>query len=120
MDYDHNAPSVDHLKETHEPFFRRIREKNPDLPVVMLTKPDYDYDARGAERRAIIRATYENAVAAGDKNVYFVDGETYFGSEDRELCTVDRVHPNDIGHYRMAAMVEPIIKKILEERYPDR
>ena len=120
MDYDHNAPSVEHLAATHEPFFRRIREKNPDLPIVLLTKPDYDYDVRAAERRAIIRATYENAVAAGDKNVYFVDGETYFGSEDRELCTVDRVHPNDVGHFRMAAVVEPLIKKILEERYPDR
>ncbi|MBQ8859483.1 MAG: hypothetical protein IJ012_06835 [Clostridia bacterium] len=117
LDYDHNAPSVDHLRETHEPFFKRIREKNPDLPILMLTKPDYDYDARADERRAIIRATYENAVAAGDKNVYFIDGQSYFGDTDRELCTVDRVHPNDVGHFRMAAVIEPLIAKILRERY---
>lgn len=117
LDYDHNAPNPEHLRETHEPFFKRIREKNPDLPILMLTKPDCDYDARADERRAIIRATYENAVAAGDKNVYFIDGQSYFGDTDRELCTVDRVHPNDVGHFRMAAVIEPIIKKILAERY---
>ena len=117
LDYDHNAPSPEHLRQTHEPFFQRIREKNPDLPILMLTKPDCDYDTRADERRAIIRATYENAVAAGDKNVYFIDGQRYFGDTDRELCTVDRVHPNDVGHFRMAALIEPLVKEILERRY---
>ncbi|MBQ8551546.1 MAG: hypothetical protein IJ428_01895 [Clostridia bacterium] len=50
----------------------------------------------------MIRATYNNAVAAGDKNVYFIDGETFFGDTDREFCTNDRIHPNDLGLYRMA------------------
>ena len=117
LDYDHNAPNPEHLRQTHEPFFQRIREKNPDLPILMLTKPDCDYDTRADERRAIIRATYEHAVAAGDKNVYFIDGQRYFGDTDRELCTVDRVHPNDVGHFRMAALIEPLVKEILERRY---
>ncbi len=114
-DYDHNAPSTEHLKQTHEPFFRRIREKNPELPTIILTKPDFDYASVNAERRAIIRATYENAVAAGDNNVYFIDGETYFGDTDRHACTVDCCHPNDLGFYRMASVIEPLVKRILEK-----
>ena len=114
-DYDHNAPNVEHLENTHEVFFKRIREKNPELPVVILTKPDFDYDPQGAERRAVIYKTYENAVNSGDNNVYFIDGQTFFGDKDRHFCTCDCCHPNDLGFYRMAEKIEPVIKQILGE-----
>jgi len=113
MDYDHNAPNVEHLLNTHEPFFRRIREANPNLPILILSKPDFDYTVDGKERRAVIENTYNNAVKAGDKNVYFIDGETFFGENDRHLCTIDRIHPNDLGFYRMASVILPTMKKIL-------
>ena len=114
-DYDHNAPTAEHLANTHETFFRVIREKNPTLPVVMMTRPSITYTEEHKKRREIVRATYEKARAAGDENVYFIDGEKFFGDEDRELCTVDRVHPNDLGFYKMASVVEPVIKEILEK-----
>ena len=44
----------------------------------------------------------EKAKKDGDENVYFIDGETLFGEEDRDFCTVDRFHPNDLGFYRFA------------------
>ena len=114
-DYDHNAPTVDHLAATHEPFFKLIREKNPELPIVMMTRPAITYTEEHKKRRDIVRATYENALRTGDQNVYFIDGETFFGDSDRELCTVDRVHPNDLGFAKMASVVEPVIKSILEK-----
>ena len=117
LDYDHNAPDPEHLRKTHEPFFRIIREKNPDLPIIMMTRPNFDHDETAPERREIVKTTFNNAVAAGDKNVYFIDGETFFGDIDREFCTNDGCHPNDLGFYRMASVVEPVVKKILEERY---
>ena len=114
-DYDDNAPDPEFLQNTHEPFFRIIREANPDLPVLFLSKPDFYLWAKSDETREIIRRTYERALAAGDKNVYFVDGETMFGSipEDRYLCTVDGTHPNDLGFYRMASAIRPVMEKIL-------
>ena len=114
-DYDHNAPTAEHLESTHEPFFKVIREKNPTLPIVMMTRPSITYSDEHKRRRDIVRATYENALKAGDKNVYFIDGETFFGDSDRELCTLDRVHPNDLGFAKMASVVEPVIKAILEK-----
>lgn len=116
MDYDHNAPTVEHLKNTHEAFFKRIREKNPTLPIVMLSRPNFDSSDDGADRREVIKQTYDNAVLSGDENVYFVDGETFFGENDRELCTVDRIHPNDLGFYRMAKVILPVIQNILEKQ----
>ena len=112
-DYDHNAPSADHLRKTHEPFFKRIREKHPTLPVIIMTRPDFDYDPASAERREVIRQTYENAVAAGDKFVRFIDGETFFGKEERHLCTIDTCHPNDLGFVRMAHVIEPVVKELM-------
>jgi hypothetical protein len=54
-------------------------------------------------------------LAAGDKHVYFIDGEKLFGEEDRLECTVDNVHPNDLGFYRMYQSILPTLKKALEE-----
>lgn len=114
-DYDHNAPSADHLEKTHEPFFQAIRAAQPELPVLMLTKPDYDSDPEGAAlRRKVVFRTYENARKSGDRNVYFVDGERYFGQQDRESCTVDGCHPNDLGFMRMAGTIYPVLKDILK------
>lgn len=114
FDYDHNAPTKEHLLATHEPFFKRIREKKPMLPIIMMSRPAAVYSDDDKLRREIIRKTYENALAAGDSNVYFIDGETFYGEKDRELCSIDTVHPNDIGFLRMADTIEPVMKKILK------
>ncbi len=116
-DYDHNAPTVEHLWKTHEPFFKRIREKHPTVPVVMLTRPCAVYGEEERARREAVYTTYKNAVESGDKNVYFIDGETYFKDcPDRELCFIDRIHPNDYGFHLMAQKIEPVIKELFENQ----
>ena len=117
-DYDHNAPNAEFLQKTHEPFFLAFREKQPNTPVVMLSKPDvFGENLETKQRRDIIYQTYKNALDRGDKNVYFIDGKTLFGATDRYACTADGLHPNDVGARRMAEAIEPTIRKILEELY---
>lgn len=111
MDYDHNAPSPEHLEKTHESFFQTVRQANPELPIIMVSKPSTT--KLTAVRKEIIRRTYQNAVATGDKNVWFIDGETLFGTTDRDACTVDGTHPNDIGFLRMADTIEPVLRQAL-------
>ena len=113
MDYDHNAPNVRHLEETHERFFKIIREKRPNLPVIMISKPDTDNDPLYTERLDVIHGTYENAKVAGDENVYFIDGSTLFGKNNRDACTVDGCHPNDLGFMRMAEVIRPVLERAL-------
>lgn len=113
-DYDYNAPTVEHLAKTHEKFFRIIRDKNPDLPIIMISKVNGVRSSSTVARRNVILKTYNNALARGDKNVYFVNGIEFFGDEDREECTVDNVHPNDLGFYRMYKGVLPTLKKALK------
>jgi hypothetical protein len=113
MDYDHNAPTVEYLEKTHEKFFSAFRQIQSSTPVIFVSKCDFHGAENDIIRRNIIRKTWENAVNAGDRNVYFVDGETLFGEKDRDACTVDRCHPNDLGFMRMAEVLYPTLKKAL-------
>ena len=116
LDYDHNAPNPEHLEKTHERFFKIIREKNPTLPVVLITKPDFGNSPEdSARRREIVFRTYRNAFATGDRNVFFINGEELFGDTEREACTVDRTHPNDIGFYRMARRIYTTLMSIYDK-----
>ena len=111
-DYDHNADSEEMLAATHEQFYKRYRELRPDVPVLFMSMPRERYEQFNITRRAIIRKTYENALAAGEP-VFFLDGETFFGERDRYLCTIDGTHPNALGFYRMAEVVGNKIAEIL-------
>jgi lysophospholipase L1-like esterase len=113
MDYDHNTPSVEHLRKTHEPFFRIVREAHPDLPVVFVTSPNYAKDAAFFGKRAqVILDTYENARAAGDGHVQFVHGAG-MSHGDWLDCTVDGLHPNDVGFRRMVDAIQPAVQRAL-------
>ena len=112
LDYDHNAPTVEHLAATHEPFYKTVREKHPDIPIVMLSRPQDPHREVLQPRFEVVKATYDNAVAAGDKNVYLINGSTLFEGFEFDY-TVDAVHPNDLGFYRMAEAVSDILEKVL-------
>lgn len=113
FDYDHNALTTEYLQETHERMFKIIREKHPNIPIIMATASDYSFDLD--ERRAVIKATYDNAVASGDKNVYYIDGRTIYAPVGRSLCTVDHIHPNDIGFLMMANAYGKVMDEILNK-----
>ena len=113
-DYDRNAQSADHLENTHERMFLKIREKNPDLPIVMLTRTDYKHSTLREECRAVIKRTYDNAVARGDKNVYILYGSDIFGEVGND-GTVDGCHLTDLGFFCLARAVRPILAEILKK-----
>lgn len=115
-DYDHNSPDLEHLRETHEPFFKLIRAKQPKLPVLFLSRMNYGTPEErevSRQRRAVIYETYKRALDGGDENVYFIDGESICKSVERDCCTVDGTHPNDLGFMSMANAVEPCLLKAL-------
>ena len=111
MDYDHNAPTLEHLKLTHEKMFKEIRKYNPKLPIIIMPRPKYILSEMEQERYGIIKTTYNNAIASGDKNVYFIDNKQL-----TKLCqydgTVDTCHPTDLGFLSMAQGIYDVIKDI--------
>ena len=114
LDYDHNAPSVEHLEATHERVFKKIREKHPDIPVLMLSRPYGKLTSDVTRRQEVVRATYENAKANGDENVWLVLGSEFFPDEYRSDFSIEGTHPNDLGFMFMAEAMKPAIKEMVE------
>ena len=113
MDYDHNAPTAEHLEKTHEKFFETFRSIRNNTPVIFLSAPNVRFHKGFAKRRDIVYRTYMNAKNSGDRNTYFIDGKFLWGEEDWRCCSVDCLHPNDMGHYRMAQNLIFAIKEIM-------
>ena len=79
-----------------------------------MSRPDTDKAKADAQaRKEVIYATYSNAKEQGDEKVWFLDGETFFGTYGRAECTVDGTHPNALGFMRMAEKVHDILDGIL-------
>ena len=110
-DYDYNAPNVEHLNKTHERMFKIIRERNPKLPIVMVSAPDRT--GGHDERKDVIMQTYLNAKSIGDNNVYFIDGGAMMDIFGDDNGTVDACHPNDLGFACMAKAIGDVLEKIL-------
>ncbi len=102
-DYDHNSPSAGHLGESHYELYKTIRAAHPDIPYIMISRPDFDRDrADSTLRRDAVTDSYRKAKESGDDNVYFIDGEMIFKDFFGDSCTVDGTHPNDLGFALMA------------------
>ena len=118
-DYDHNAPTAEHLAETHYPLYETIRAKNPDVPYIMITRPNYWFSNDLEDilrRRDVVLRSYLKAREAGDRNVYFIDGTAFFENADMYDCVMDGIHPNDTGFLRMGETIAAQIRHILQRK----
>jgi lysophospholipase L1-like esterase len=122
MDYDHNA-DVNQLNATHYKLYKAVREAQPDLPIIMVSRPIFTPDYANTsfdedeQRIKIIESTYKKAKATGDKNVYFINGyEDFFPmqAEMADLYSSDMRHPNDTGMYYMGLAIYEVLAPVLE------
>lgn len=113
-DYDHNAPDAKWLAETHLPFLKVILDQRPDLPVIIMSRPELKSSV-DIRRSIIIQDTCKWASDRGNR-VWFLDWKALLGADARCSCTVDGTHPNDLGFYRMARAVYEPLKQALAVR----
>ncbi|NLZ70454.1 MAG: hypothetical protein GX907_03880 [Clostridiaceae bacterium] len=121
MNYEANIPSIEHLAQTHRPFYEIVRRAQPDLPIILVSMPRYPkVPDRSPQPRIdrnrtnrIIVDTYNYGLSQGDQNLYYVDGSTLYGGSDQDACIVDHIHPNDLGFLRMADRFESVIRQAL-------
>jgi hypothetical protein len=93
--------------------FQTVRSAHPELPILILSRPKYRPNAEEKQRLQIIKKTYMDAVAAGDQNVYFIDGKTLM-KYAKDNGTLEGCHPNDLGFYSMARVILQKLKPLLE------
>lgn len=113
---------LEEFRSLHYPFYARLRKHHPDVPIVLTSRAGFPRLRRYTpDRRDFVRTNriiMESCVrgwAEGDENLYYLDGGGMFGDEDQDACTVDHTHPNDLGFYRMAQHLRPILYNILED-----
>lgn len=125
LDYDHNDTKADTFQPKHWTVYETVRAAHPDIPIIMITRPNRNQSYNSTQSpiedmKAKILQNYNSAVAAGDKNVHFIDGEAFF-EYDGSLITdttykynkvflQDGVHPTDAGQAAMADVVASVIR----------
>ena len=120
LDYEANANET--IKNSLGPFVNILREGHPEIPILIMSKIRYANAVPGSQayesllqNRDFQKNMVEECKMNGDENIYFLDGSTVLG-EDYFECTVDGVHPTDLGSLRIADALIPEIEKILMKK----
>ncbi len=118
LDYVANV-DVPRLRKTLPVFIRILREKRPELPIVIMSKIVYCGCSAHASARAnheaqrdTILECYARLRRAGDTNVHFVDGNALL-PHGAWLAHSDGGHPTSVGFQLMAERLAPQIASIL-------
>ncbi len=118
LDYEGNA-GLEGLKRTFPTFIRILREAHPGVPILAVSRTPFAGDRfierslRGTDGSAGIPARRDRRTAPRRRRrIFFQDGGELLG-EDFEECTVDGVHPTDLGFMRIANGLTPVVRGIL-------
>lgn len=108
------------VTERTEAVVKLLREKRPDMPILLLEERLLATAPFIAENRdthaakcAELRKAYDNLTNAGVKNLHYRKGDDVIGTDGE--ATVDGSHPTDLGMVRYADALEPDLRKILEQ-----
>jgi len=121
IDYEANCSTAEHIQATLPEFIRIYRGSHAQVPIIVMSQirfgmewSDDDSLRMRLARKQVMTDTVEQLRQQGDGHLYFVDGSELLG-DDFEECTVDGIHPTDLGFYRIAEGLTPILKRILEK-----
>jgi len=110
--------NADSIAERTVPLVRRLRQSRPATPIVLVedrtvtNAPFLPERMKGhAASRAALRKGYEQLVAAGVRDLYYVKGEHLLGDDGE--AAVDGSHPSDLGMLRMADVLEPVLRPLV-------
>ena len=107
------------IHERYHPLLEKIKNAHPGVPVLVLNLQD-----AGAKLDKImpknltvihdeIKRIYDVEVAAGNNNLWYIDGKEIIGGSSGFDLTIDRVHPHQGGFYRYAGKLTPVIEEML-------
>jgi len=110
--------SPEQVTERTAPVVAKLRAARPDTPIVLVESIAYQAGAvipgvrqSYVAKNAALRAEYAKLVANGVEGLYCVEGEQLLGADGE--ATVDGTHPTDVGFLRIAAALEPVLRKAL-------
>jgi hypothetical protein len=110
-----NPKSID--QRTRE-LVKIIRDKHPRTPILLVEDRSYA-DAfmiekkhrSNVEGRAAYKKVFDELIAAGDKNLAYLPGESLLAADGED--TVDSSHPTDLGFVHQANAMQPALEELL-------
>lgn len=110
--------AAERILEFAEPFIRRIRTGRPDTPIVLVEDRTYpagwlcpEIRRENTTRREACKTVYGRLLSKQVSGLYYIEGDGLLGMDNDG--TSDGSHCNDLGASRMAAGLEPVLRRIL-------
>lgn len=111
-DFDYNS-DANGIRAKHFSGYKIIREKNPELPIVVVGHANFFGEKWNYDRLAAMDESVAKMKALGDENVAYISSPEIYG-DDVDSCTVDGIHPNDLGFYKLSEKLGEVLEKILK------
>lgn len=115
-------PSPQEITERAVDFVTVLRQKHPDVPIIVIQtlireSGNFNQKTREHVRRQndAIAEQVEAMRKQNIKNLYFIKEDRFLGTDHEG--TIDGVHPNDLGFDRMLQKYKPAIGKILKIKF---
>ena len=110
--------NVQQINEKTEIFYRILRDKHPDTPIVFIENPVFPRAAYNlnmqeevSRKNLALNAVFNNLIAKNEKNIYLIPSEGKIGNDGE--ATVDGIHYTDLGFLRYAEFLLPKINEII-------
>ena len=104
------------VSERAGPFIEKLRQARPDTPIVLVENvahvnalPKPSAPSRVSEENQALQKVYQELVEKGMKGLTYVPRAGLLGNDDEG--TVDGTHPTDLGFFRFAQGLAPILAK---------
>jgi lysophospholipase L1-like esterase len=111
--------NVAQMKEKYARFLEIIREKKPDVPILMVETilfPHMYFDQSVysllQEKNELLKKIYSDQKKKNDKHLFYQKADKLIGTDYE--ATVDGIHLTDLGFLRMAQGLCPVIQKLIK------
>jgi lysophospholipase L1-like esterase len=101
-----------------QPLVKLLREARRQTPIVLVEDRSYSGSwlissqaERNQSSRKALKEQYEMLLQSGIERLFYVDGESLLGNDRDD--TTDGSHPSDLGFFRHAEALEPVLRKAL-------
>ena len=112
--------SVKQMNEKYAAFLKIIRNKRPDVPILLVETilfPHRIFDqsvyALLQEKNSTLKRIFNDQKRNGDRKVYYQIADQLIGTDGEG--TVDGVHLTDLGFMRMSEQLYPVIRKLIRK-----
>lgn len=97
------------------PIVKQLRAAHAGVPIVLVEDRSYPNSwikksqlDRNTTNRAALKQQYQKLLDAGTEHLHYIDGESLLGADRDD--TTDGSHPSDLGFYRHADAMEPVLR----------